>query len=30
VPRHGMLIAAGRQRHAILVELFRDQRLAPS
>ena len=30
VPRHGTLIAAGRQRHALLVELFRDQRLAPS
>jgi myo-inositol-1(or 4)-monophosphatase len=30
VPRHGMLIAAGRHRHAMLVELFRDQRLASS
>jgi myo-inositol-1(or 4)-monophosphatase len=28
VPRHGMLIAAGPHRHATLVELFRDQRLA--
>jgi myo-inositol-1(or 4)-monophosphatase len=28
VPRHGILIAAGRHRHAMLAELFRDQRLA--
>ena len=28
VPRHGMLVAAGRERHAALVELFRDERLA--
>jgi myo-inositol-1(or 4)-monophosphatase len=30
VPRHGTLIAAGRHRHTMLVELFRDQRLASS
>ena len=30
VPRHGTLIAAGRHRHAMLIELFRDQRLASS
>jgi myo-inositol-1(or 4)-monophosphatase len=30
VPRHGMLIAAGPHRHAMLVEFFRDQRLATS
>jgi myo-inositol-1(or 4)-monophosphatase len=28
--RHGMLVAAGRDRHAALVELFRDERLASS
>jgi myo-inositol-1(or 4)-monophosphatase len=28
VPRHGTLVAAGRDRHATLVELFRDERLA--
>ena len=28
VPRHGTLVAAGRDRHAALVELFRDERLA--
>jgi len=28
VPRHGMLIAAGRDRHAALIELLGDQRLA--
>jgi myo-inositol-1(or 4)-monophosphatase len=28
VPRHGMLVAAGRDRHAALIELFRDERLA--
>jgi len=30
VPRHGMLVAAGRDRHAALLELFRDERLASS
>jgi len=30
VPRHGTLIAAGRDRHATLIELFRDGRLASS
>ena len=28
VSRHGMLVAAGRDRHATLVELLRDERLA--
>jgi myo-inositol-1(or 4)-monophosphatase len=28
VPRHGMLVAAGRDRHAALIELFGDERLA--
>jgi myo-inositol-1(or 4)-monophosphatase len=28
VPRHGKLVAAGRERHAALLELFRDERLA--
>jgi len=28
--RHGMLVAAGRDRHAALVELLRDERLASS
>jgi len=28
VPRHGMLVAAGRDRHAALVDLFADRRLA--
>ena len=28
VPRHGMLIAAGKDRHAMLIELFGDERLA--
>jgi myo-inositol-1(or 4)-monophosphatase len=28
VPRHGMLIAAGRDRHAAFVELFGEERLA--
>jgi myo-inositol-1(or 4)-monophosphatase len=28
VPRHGMLVAAGRDRHAAFVELFGDERLA--
>ena len=27
VPRHGMLVAAGRDRHAALLELLRDERL---
>ena len=27
VPRHGMLVAAGRDRHAALIELIRDGRL---
>jgi myo-inositol-1(or 4)-monophosphatase len=30
VPRHGMLVAGGRHRHAMLTELLRDQRLASS
>jgi myo-inositol-1(or 4)-monophosphatase len=30
VARHGMLIAGGRYRHAMLIEVFRDQRLASS
>jgi myo-inositol-1(or 4)-monophosphatase len=30
VPRHGMLVAAGRDRHATLLELLRDERLASS
>jgi myo-inositol-1(or 4)-monophosphatase len=28
VPRHGLLVAAGRDRHAALLELLRDERLA--
>jgi myo-inositol-1(or 4)-monophosphatase len=28
VPRHGMLVAAGRARHAALLEIIRDERLA--
>jgi myo-inositol-1(or 4)-monophosphatase len=28
VPRHGMLVAAGRDRHAALLEIVRDERLA--
>ena len=28
VPRHGMLVAAGRDRHAALIELLGDERLA--
>ena len=28
VPRHGMLVAAGRDRHATIIELLRDERLA--
>jgi myo-inositol-1(or 4)-monophosphatase len=30
VPRHGMLVAAGRDRHAAFVEFFGDGRLASS
>jgi myo-inositol-1(or 4)-monophosphatase len=30
VPRHGMLVSAGRERHAALLELLKDPRLAPS
>jgi myo-inositol-1(or 4)-monophosphatase len=30
VSRHGMLVAAGRDRHAALVKLLRDERLASS
>ncbi len=30
VPRHGMLFAAGRDRHAALIELIRDRRIASS
>jgi myo-inositol-1(or 4)-monophosphatase len=30
VPRHGMLLAAGRDRHAALIDLIRDERLASS
>ena len=29
-PRHGMLVAAGRDRHAALLKLLKDQRLGPS
>ncbi len=28
VPRHGMLVAAGRDRHAALIQLVTDPRLA--
>jgi myo-inositol-1(or 4)-monophosphatase len=28
VPRHGMLVAAGRDRHAAFIELLGDERLA--
>ena len=28
VPRHGMLVAAGKARHAVLLEIIRDERLA--
>jgi myo-inositol-1(or 4)-monophosphatase len=28
VPRHGMLVATGRDRHATIIELLRDERLA--
>src|SRR5580704_10171502 len=28
VPRHGMLVAAGRDRHAALLEIIREERLA--
>jgi len=30
VSRHGMLVAAGRERHATLLELLREKRLTPS
>jgi myo-inositol-1(or 4)-monophosphatase len=30
VPRHGMLVAAGSDRHAVLLQLLNDPRLAPS
>ncbi len=30
VPRHGMLVAAGRDRHAALIDLFRDRQIAAS
>jgi myo-inositol-1(or 4)-monophosphatase len=30
VPRHGMLVAAGRDRHAALLKLIRDERLSAS
>jgi myo-inositol-1(or 4)-monophosphatase len=30
VPRHGVLLAAGKDRHAVLMELFGDERLASS
>jgi myo-inositol-1(or 4)-monophosphatase len=30
VPRHGMLVAAGRDRHLALVQLLKDPRLASS
>jgi len=30
VPRHGMLVAAGRERHAAVVDLLREQPIAPS
>jgi len=29
VPRHGMLVAAGRNRHAALIQILKDPRLAP-
>jgi myo-inositol-1(or 4)-monophosphatase len=29
VPRHGMLVAAGRDRHAALIQILKDPRLAP-
>lgn len=29
VPRHGMLVAAGRARHAALIQLLKDPRLVP-
>ena len=29
-PRHGMLVAAGRDRHAALIDLLRDRQIAPS
>jgi hypothetical protein len=27
VPRHGTLVAAGKDRHAALLEIIRDERL---
>jgi myo-inositol-1(or 4)-monophosphatase len=30
VPRHGTLVAAGLDRHATLIDLLRDRRIAPS
>ncbi len=30
VPRHGMLVAAGRDRHAAFVDLLRERRIALS
>jgi myo-inositol-1(or 4)-monophosphatase len=30
VPRHGMLVAAGRDRHAAVVDLLRERRITPS
>jgi myo-inositol-1(or 4)-monophosphatase len=30
VPRHGMLVAAGRDRHAALIDLLRDRQIASS
>ena len=30
VPRHGMLVAAGRDRHAAVLDLLREGRIAPS
>ena len=30
VPRHGALVAAGKDRHATLIDFFRDERLASS
>lgn len=30
VPRHGMLVAAGRDRHATLIDLFRDRQITSS
>jgi myo-inositol-1(or 4)-monophosphatase len=30
VPRHGGLVAAGRDRHAALIDLLRDRQIASS